>query len=255
MTLTTSGTVLSCTAPDFRISFGIQDTNRKLIMRYLILLLVVTACGCDFSYSKSTDNGDAESRQTQSSEGPFDNWETEFATMADVLKLSATDKQSLESVFRKHLDIYQQWDTKNGDEYRSSFNEMVDATKNKDLERMRNISPHAKQLRKEYLQIISNKENDVVNSLSDENRAKWIGHLIATHFFEIADGMEFSDEQRSSIHEAAVTAAAKVKDHANPKAAGFVEFEKLVERNVFNEIQRKQYDTVKDKNKLRTLTF
>jgi hypothetical protein len=222
-------------------------------MRYLILLSVVTACGCDFSYAKSTDNGDA--RQSQSTEGPFDKWEADCATMADVLKLSASDKESLESVFRKHLDIYQQWDAKNGDEYRKSFKEMMDATKDKDLARMRNISPRAKQLRKEYLQIISNKEKDVVNSLSDENRAKWTGHLIANHFFEIADDIEFSDEQRSSIHEAAVIAAAKVKDHANPKAAGFVEFEKLVESNVLNEIQRKQYDTVKDKNKLRTLTF
>lgn len=210
--------------------------------------------GCDVPSNSSQSDG-GQDGGTSKKKGPFDGWQSDYKQMVTVLELNDEDSAALKAEFEKHVKIYDEWNEQYGDKYRKSFREIVNAAKNKNLSRIRNVSPEEKKLREQFLKIGTDQAAGVVNVLSEENRNKWRGHLISEHFFELADKMEFSDQQKQAIRQAAIDAAGVKANEPNPKAAGFAEFEKQIERSVFDQNQRSEYAKIKDKNKLRTLAF
>ena len=221
-------------------------------MKHLFIapfLIVLVGCGGPSSAHSSNDESDSSLKH------PFADWQSEHKEIVDVLQLSAADSETLKKEFEKHVAIFNDWNAEHGDEYVKTFRDVMGTAKTKNLGKLRKISPRAQELRKAYLKILDDKEAGVINALSKENRDKLRGILISNHFFKLADQMEFSDAQKASIREIAVKAASRTANEKNPKAAGFIEFEKQVERAVLDQAQRDQYKTVKDKNKMRPLTF
>ena len=224
-----------------------SEQMKQIILTFLVTVFV--GCGGPSTPGNSADESSSTLKD------PFADWQSEHKEMVEVLQLSAADSESLKKEFEKHVTIFNDWNSEHGEEYVKTFRDVMGTAKTKNLSKLRKISPKAQELRKAYLKILDDRETGVINALSKVNRDKWRGMLISNHFFKLADQMEFSDSQKASIKEIAVHSASRTANEKNPKAAGFIEFEKQVERAVLDRAQRDQYKTVKENNKMRPSTF
>lgn len=223
-------------------------------MKYIIALSLMILVGCGSAGStQSTD-----SSNDGKSKSPFDHWPSQHREMVEVLDMDESESDRLKAVFEEHVAIYDAWNEENGEEYRKEFNEsknILSKSRSEKIRYLNNKNSKGKTLRAEFLEIVAKQERDVLKSLSKEDRAKWQGHLIFKHFANLTESMTFSDDQQKQLRQIASQAAGAAAKESNPLAAGFIQFEKQLERQVLNQEQRQEYSKIKDKNKFRTLSI
>ena len=204
------------------------------------------------STASGSDETGAESAKSWSGDS-LDQWTTVFAEMKETLELSADEQQQLEDTFQQQVEKLQAWYQQHGPRIAEGDRTAMKAARDRDLATLRKLKDEIVPLKQEATALHKEMDVAVLNSLSEANRFRWQGHRLAARFFELANSIQLTDEQRTQVGELAVAAARRTQNQTTPQAAGFLEMEKGIEAKVLNPEQRTAYQEIKDRNKLRSL--
>jgi len=229
---------------------------------FLLLVLSLLVGGCAPPKTSSSDSsetgteaqtGGSEDRSGPMSGRSLDNWKNVFAEMTDVLQLDPAQQERLKSTFEEHVTRLKAWYEQHGATIARADRQAIQAARNRDLATIRKLKEEVTPRREEVARMHQEMDRAIDMALDEDKRFRWQGHRLAARLFELCEDFEWSEGQKERITELAVEAAKRVQSTPNPQAAGFIELEKRVEREVFNQQQRTEYQEIKDANKLRTL--
>ncbi len=221
------------------------------------LLSAIVLAGCAGPNEDSKKNSDATTvaheKSTNHANQAWKNWADELNQMATILDLNDEEKAKLKTSFKEQAKIVGEFWNETGKQLNELERKIKSAVKEKSLTNMRELIAAAKPMRERFQKLLEERERALLDALSPARREQWMGYRLVERFWKLTKSMTFSDEQKSKIKQLAVQAAKSVAGKPNPTAAGFLDLEKMIEEQVLDPNQQKAYESIKSKNKLRSL--
>lgn len=180
----------------------------------------------------------------------------EFDDLALVLKLSDEESKAFQLNLSKHNDALRAWvEGEKGQRLIALEAEIRIKSTEKDLAGLRSVIGQATPLRNEIGRLIESSREELLDSLGFSRRCIWEGDRVATALLELIAPLALDTAQESLIHQGAqhLIVQAHGDNEPNPKAATFLELEKMAEQDVLTPEQREAYQAIKKQHPMRSL--
>lgn len=231
----------------------------KTTIAILCIALMVGGCSKRNDPAGSLGEADgsaAESAPDSSHGGKARSDRSEYERMVAVLELSDEETARLKEAFDARDEEIGRWEAEHGERLKGLESQIMAATKKRRLAEMKSATAQAKPLRQELLALVAKHKFQIFMTLPEEKRAEWDAHRLHRRLAGLIGPRNLSDDQVEQIRAKSLEVARTIKrptPDARPLPGAYLAFEKAVESQVLTVEQRREFETVKNENKLRSL--
>jgi hypothetical protein len=237
-----------------RQSFATRTTSGRSLVCVLLAMTAVSCARVEDSVDNAAPNSEVDSEQAALDTGTSKpDWTTEYEEMATALDLADDEADALREAFVTRDRVISAWLADDGVRLEELEGEMATAAKAHDLAGVQQIIAQAKPLRDTLRELIQTHQDAIRRTLSDENQVRWAAHGLAERLLELMQPIALTDAQAAQVREQALAAARETAGEPNPSAAGYLRLERAAESQILTDEQRRAFETVKQKNPLRSL--
>ena len=232
--------------------------NRTILVLFLLIGgAPLTLVGCGGESDSGTTNASVD--EAMQSGPPLDAFQDDYEQMAERLDLTVEESAALEAAWQQHIDQLEGWWAQHGETLVAYEAELKQAVADRELSEVRAATAKAEPLRKEFRALGQAGEVQIVMSLPLDQRKAWDGEQLLIKLEELIAGrITLSPEQKVSVE----ALAYKHAEDATPDLSvenrlgqSFLNFERAFEASVLTPEQQTIYLQIKDKNKLRSLSW
>lgn len=173
-------------------------------------------------------------------------WKTELAEMKGVLRPSQEQADALDRAFSEQQFEIELW--MKSEKYARLLALEAALREPAEPKEHERLKAEAKPLRAELKQITRKHRTQVLASLSEESRLKWMAHRLTERMRELMLPLKLTDEQIAELRSRAWHAIERSADTPKPadiEAEAFKQLERQMEKEVLGPGQQRTYETVK----------
>ncbi|HMO13153.1 MAG TPA: hypothetical protein PKA76_10800 [Pirellulaceae bacterium] len=169
-------------------------------------------------------------------------WENLVSEMSEVLMLDETQKERIKESLGNEATKIKNWLKEYGSLVENIDKKIIDAAKNRDLSELKELVRRGTELRSEITDLYQGFKDSAMNSLPQDKRAEWQGHLLLKRFNEMIEDLDLRPEQEEAVGRLAVSIAMKTGSSSSWESEGISQLMKLFEQDVLEKEQKDQWD-------------
>lgn len=232
--------------------------NVQNYFRFAMVLAIAVVLGC--SNPNSSSENEESARELVKTSEKFSKIQTEFDEMMSVLNLEAEASAKLTQVHETNFQKWIDWDTEFGLEISEIRKKALDAAKDKDLRRIKEMNAQGD---KDRVAALVNQERELRDSyyselfeaIPEEERQIWKAHTVAKKLLIFLGPVDLTDDQAIEIRTKAKDAILLVKVNENWRGAGTAQLEKLFENQIIRPDQKAAFEKLKKEQPMRQLKW
>lgn len=211
---------------------------------FLILLICVfTGCSAPDSGTAGSDSGGKSAYGSKQ----LARCEASFEEMKAVLKLDAAAESELANVHEAHTKKMKDWFDESGVELVALRKEALDAAREKDLAKLREMEADGKkkrvtELTEEERVLVADHLELLLDSVEPAQATSYKAHVITKQLIEFLDPIELTGEQVAEVNKLAEKVISRIAPNQVWRSEGTISLEKEVLSQVLSAEQRSQYD-------------
>ena len=231
--------------------------------RIYLVILVAAFIGC--SSSKTGSNGAANKDSNSSAYGSkqLANCEAQLEEMKTILKLDEAAAKALTASHNSHVEKMKSWFEESGVELVALRKEALDAARDKDLAKLREMEADGKkkrvaELTEEERVLVAEHTELLLDSVSPDQAAKFKAHVIAEQLLELLEflePLELTDSQVTEVRELAEKVIPRFASNAKWRSEGTIKLEQEVAATVLTAEQRNKFQQFDGSKRLERLRW
>lgn len=237
---------------------------KKCTPFFVMLLFTLAMSGCDlpqesYSETRSGDSGvtsDAAESMTFERMSPL---VEAYRDIANILNLSKAEQRQFELVFEKHKSIFTTWYANEWAELKSIQKKAMDAAKERNLAKMRQLNANGgkqrvAELHQQQREMQKAFEQELLATVPMDKLDQWKAHRITSLLLEFLQPLDLSEEQTALIRDQSLQVI-RSNQKENWQGYGTDQLEKRFAKTIVHDDQQDAFLELQKKNRLRMLRW
>lgn len=229
----------------------------KLGLGLALALSTALTCGClEPDGSAKSNSGDVSKKSAEQ----LSSLVAEYRDLNSCLELTEQEETKIAEVHLRFEKKLRSWYDKNHRELRQIQGNALDAARERDLKKLKQMNARGDKKRvaelyQEERELQGEYEATLIDAIPAAKLDTWKSHVIAKQLLEYLEPIDLSDDQIKQIQESAVVVISREGTNENWKGMGTRALEIVFARQIVSKSQQPGYDALKKSNRLRQLRW